>query len=664
LSIEKTEIDKIPWITVVILTLALGFVNPLVTVMQQSSVKYWFNIGITTCAEYTMPMSYAFLLFLVILMKIGVFKALKPSTLTYLYACLTTIAFPAYPDPIFVPPTYWADRYLSAQSMEYQPWFFAPEPEIAKQLLAGGVPIPWGAWLPSILWWWLVHALWAIFFLAIASIVRRLWVDIEKLPYPLVSVANEIIKITEDGSDSLKKRTFMSLLIGIITGIIFFAILFMILMFPWFPDIYGWRVNTCGFGATYVTTDSPLSSILALTLINKMPLYVAGMYLVPLSILFNGWFWWIVLAILVQVSYTMGYYTALSTMGGCGRVWCGDEGLIQGLPFIWGTFANLGVAFGILISYIYLTRGYIADTIRAAIRKGTLRDIENEESISYRTAYTMLLISIVALISAFMYASLGLLPALIVIFVTFFYQFLQVYFLNFVGFVMPSGFLNAHAFLKPIWPHAPEPRTMEWTVATDFVVMPAANSPGAGWGFPLLTMTMSHGLAGFTKTSARNVYKVVLFAAVLTPLIALVAFIWGDYTFGSTRLPGYGFTWSRTDRFTPEWAETNPSRNIWWPQALAGFIVAFVLNYMHTRFIWFPFEPIGFLLAVEWGSQLAGLWQPALMAWVLKTITIRVGGSKMYESLGRPIAAGFIIGYAVMAVIGAIIGVVRFFFPF
>jgi hypothetical protein len=41
-----------------------------------------------------------------------------------------------------------------------------------------------------------------------------------------------------------------------------------------------------------------------------------------------------------------------------------------------------------------------------------------------------------------------------------------------------------------------------------------------------------------------------------------------------------------------------------------------------------------------------------LAAWVLKTITLRVGGSKLYERTDVPAAIGFIIGIAVVTVIG------------
>jgi hypothetical protein len=53
-----------------------------------------------------------------------------------------------------------------------------------------------------------------------------------------------------------------------------------------------------------------------------------------------------------------------------------------------------------------------------------------------------------------------------------------------------------------------------------------------------------------------------------------------------------------------------------------------------------------------------------LAAWILKLVTLRVGGSKSYERLGVPVATGFLAGYAVAILIGGALSVVRFFIPF
>jgi len=52
------------------------------------------------------------------------------------------------------------------------------------------------------------------------------------------------------------------------------------------------------------------------------------------------------------------------------------------------------------------------------------------------------------------------------------------------------------------------------------------------------------------------------------------------------------------------------------------------------------------------------------VAWVLKTLTLRIGGSKAYEEIGSPIAGGVIAGCMAFILIGGLMGVTRFFVQF
>jgi hypothetical protein len=97
---------------------------------------------------------------------------------------------------------------------------------------------------------------------------------------------------------------------------------------------------------------------------------------------------------------------------------------------------------------------------------------------------------------------------------------------------------------------------------------------------------------------------------------------------------------------------------------LAGIIFAGILSFLHARFTWFPLEPIGFLLATDGHALIEGIWTMTLAAWILKTITLRVGGSKLYERTGIPVAIGFIIGLVIITIVGGAILFIRYFYPF
>lgn len=107
-----------------------------------------------------------------------------------------------------------------------------------------------------------------------------------------------------------------------------------------------------------------------------------------------------------------------------------------------------------------------------------------------------------------------------------------------------------------------------------------------------------------------------------------------------------------------------PGTEPWIPYFLLGFVITAMLSVLHSRFIWFPFEPIGFTLATSYSGLIFGIWSPMLIGWILKTITMRIGGSKLYEEWGLPIATGFIAGYMGVLIPGTIIAHIMFWQPF
>jgi len=101
------------------------------------------------------------------------------------------------------------------------------------------------------------------------------------------------------------------------------------------------------------------------------------------------------------------------------------------------------------------------------------------------------------------------------------------------------------------------------------------------------------------------------------------------------------------------------------PQLVAGFIIVTLLSWLHARFIWFPFEPMGFLLGfASYPAIRTGYWFSFFVAWVTKTLTLRIGGSKAYEEVGMPVAGGMLAGTMAVVFFGGILGIYRTFFPF
>ena len=58
------------------------------------------------------------------------------------------------------------------------------------------------------------------------------------------------------------------------------------------------------------------------------------------------------------------------------------------------------------------------------------------------------------------------------------------------------------------------------------------------------------------------------------------------------------------------------------------------------------------------------MWHAFLVAWVLKRLTLSIGGSRAYEEIGMPFISGVTAGYAITAFVFGLISVIRFFVPF
>jgi len=657
------------------LTLRFWIFTAVLTAVLVTASMWWvflqggqclLSLSLLSALTYFMPLVFISLSFMSTIAATSWFKGkINVHHMTYLYTILTSLSWVGIADVVFIPGSYWFSKAMFVETQNLTPWWFAPSQDIARQIIGGGLPVPWVEYLPSILWWWWLYALWALCMVGLTAILRHQWVDVEQVPFPQTMVAYELARSIEPKfRPRLRSREFI---IGGIIGAAFVILIFMTVNFPWFPDIYSWRTNTCSSGTTYISSDSPFAGILAFVGTSKNPLYVAIFYLAPLTILFNIWFWWLVLAALCQVAYAFGYYTNVPQSGGCGRIYgCPSGSIIYQQPFVWQVFANVGLQAGIIIGYLFVNRHYLADTIRTAMgSQSSLKDVERNEPFRYRTSLIMCISTMILVGISFMASGMSLASASVTVFITIFYGFCFTRTWGLSGFWASSGFYAAPAFYKWIWPTAPVPITQDWSLSMGFAILPASDDPYNGWNNALMTTMASSRLASLTNTSQKNVFRIAIFVLLITPIFASIAWLNMVYIWGLSRSPQFhGSFWNPVETFSATFVEPMPAVGVWWPQAIAGVITAIVLTYLHARFIWFPFEPIGMLIGLDpWGMLLC-LWQVAGVAWILKTLTLRIGGSKAYEEHGILVAGGLLVGYALAVLAVGLVGITRFFFPF
>lgn len=590
-------------------------------------------------------------------------KRINLVSLSYMYMAITTVAF--FSGIFRMPGDF--DLFIESrlsipvESSKYVPWLLAPPADVCKQLLLGHVPFPWDEWMPRILFWWIFVEMPIIFLISTTALLRRQWISIEKVPFPHVIYYNELLKDVVQ-TESKPTKLISPFLLAFIVGIIIQVPIYLAKMFPWFPDLYGTRTSCCET-VWYVTPDHPLASIAGISCAERNPVFAAIAYFIPLKVLFNSWFWYFVFLVVMQILYSMGYYTGITSKGGCGRTWCPPSFNIDP-PLQLFAFSNAGGIVGLTIFTLWLSRRHLIDTIKAALGLLPRREWEKEEPASYRTIWLLIILSFIATIAVYMSIGMSFVAALLIPISFFVIWFGNTRTQGLAGIWPGSPEIGHILYRLFLWPTAPEPMTSEFVIAQFMTRRMGSNVPDQGAGAALFAGFHNFKMADLTGVSNRTAFKITLLGAAIAPLMSFLAYLWCGYTFGLSNLgvtPSAGIQWWGAN---PDAYNTFPTPAEWRFHFIAGVIWIGALSILNARFIWFPFEPVGFIIATTYNASLSGIWTMFLAAWIAKELTFRIGGSRAYENVGIPAAVGLITGCIVSRVFFGALSIYRFFFPF
>jgi hypothetical protein len=139
----------------------------------------------------------------------------------------------------------------------------------------------------------------------------------------------------------------------------------------------------------------------------------------------------------------------------------------------------IGGVVAIVVMMLFYSRSYLADTIRAALRRGS--GLEKGEPFSYRTIYIIVAVSAIVLMIFMSIAGISLGPALAILVVGAFVNMLaNAYIFGHTGFM----YMNSRNVAWEHWPFyfvQPEPQsyTTDWIMSRTFMG-PGMNHPTQG----------------------------------------------------------------------------------------------------------------------------------------------------------------------------------------
>ena len=472
--------------------------------------------------------------------------------------------------------------------------------------------------------WIIPIATWSVFIfvvllimLCINIIIRRQWVENEKLSYPIIQLPLEMTSPNFFSNRMMWIGFTIVAIIDIVNGLHF--------LFPTIPQVFSKRYN--------VALSSPPFNAMGNLPFAMYPFVIGLGFLIPLDLSFSCWlfFWFWKLQLLLGEA--MGLRS------------------LPGFPYI--NSQAVGGYIGVTLIAIYTSRKHLLGICKQFFAaEKSLGD--SGETMSYRTTIIVLLGGALFLIIFCYQAGISITVTII---------FFILFFLISLGITRMRAELGAP--VHDIHYTGPE-EIMIWAVGTQ--KLGAANLTGLSF-FWFLTRThyshvMPHQLEGFKLSTSTGIsQKQVTFAMVLAAGVGILSAFWVllhiPYQMGAlTRIPfptvsAFGREpWSRLESWL-----TNPSPTNY-PETLflgIGILFTFFLMFMRMKFFWFPLYPAAYAVTNSWGIH--NIWFCLFLAWVVKLVILRFFGLKTHQK-ATPFFLGLILGEFTVGCLWTIVGII------
>jgi len=499
------------------------------------------------------------------------------------------------------------------------PSWLAPRDEGgAMKLFFEGLPegqhLPWQVWMVPLFWWLTLIGAIIVVSMSIAVILRKQWSEHEKLSYPLVTVAREMV----GGADEDR------LLPGFMRGRLFwvgFTVSFGIIGWnvlnyfwpgiPTIPVLGRWRI---------IHPDLPAVH-------NRINFLTIGIcYFAHPQILFSIWVFYLVFMLQAMVLNRVGF-----TIGGIEDQWSSYDAATSWLHY--------GAFFFLVLAMAWNAREHLRRVVSAAFALHQGGD-DSQEMVSYRRALWTTLLGLLYICFWFHRAGMG--PALVVLFVLG----TVVIHVGVARIVAASGLpyvrgpLSAQSFA--VYIVGAEGTTPAGFTALAFSYALIAN--GRGLFMPALVHSAK--LGELIAANKRKLCLAVLGGLGFGILVSVGFSILLGYSRGALNFQSGVFAYLSRSAFEYTLPKMqNPFPRSWVRISLFGLggAITAALTVLRMRLAWWPLHPIGFAISCTYLTRFGAL--SIFLAWLAKTLIVRMGGVEGYRK-SKPFFLGLLTGYA------------------
>lgn len=493
-------------------------------------------------------------------------------------------------------------------------------------------PIPWEVWIKPLLIWGILIILIFFGFLCLASILRRQWVNNEKLTFPLVQLPLEFVEAGK-GKGGFLNNYVMWVGFGIVALI--FALNGLHRIYPVVPNF---KLHQ---NLNQYFTERPFNAM-AYT-----PLYlsfaaIGFFYMLPVQLLFSLWFFFIFTRIQDIMAATMGFRVSTMPLYPT-RMYIG--------------YQVAGAYFALIVYFVYVSIPYLKKVFGRAFAGKSVDD--SNELMPHRVAVWGLLASLTGSVIWCYYAGITLWFAVIEI----------VVYVCVVAVIMArstaeGGLLMTETSFRPIdlyqmFGNKSHLGSQTLTTLSFMDAIFTRDQRGLILTGFLDSLKISDevGNDSMSRPYRKRKLLIVFSVAIIVALVCSAGIqLWLPYQHGANYMYGYAYKsnciWAFQDNAA---AVEGLSAKVGWTAPLffsIGVVVTIVLSVMRTLYWWWPFHPLAYALSASW--TMIVFWFPVLIAWLIKYPIMRYGGVRLYRKI-RPFFLGMIFGEFSMAVIWTLI---------
>lgn len=521
-------------------------------------------------------------------------------------------------------------RYMAARIREWQesfipllPSWFGPTDWAAIEAFYVGLsPVPWGAWsIPLLAWCSFLVAL-VVCSVCLVLLLQRQWITHERLSFPLAQIPLELVSESAQAGGHRPRLPASSLFwAGLLPSLGLTSLNTLARHYPVVPAIPLGPVALMQWRQV-----GPMAGLGEIDLV-LWPWLIGVAFLVPKELSFSCWFFWLVRVGLTVIGIAMGS-TARRP-----ELWWSTE-------FPASVYQGIGALFAIGAWSVWAARHHLAHVLRVAFSRRSGHD-DAAEPLPYRWVLVGLVCSFAWLVCFCFLAGSRVWFGVVLI------SLILAYYMTWarlraetgLGF-LPFPFFPHEIIVVPFGSKIFRPREFVTLIAPHWAYF-------AGGG--TLEVIPGNALQAMKIADSASINKrKLLLASAIGFLVILPLGVWvtlsGIYHYGFYSLQAgqdqailHWYSWYAHDYIThPRNPDLKGTAAVG-----AGAAVAVFLGLMRLRFLWWPFHPIGYLAAFTWGMHL--YYMPFFVGWLVKTLTVRYGGLRLYRKL-VPAAIGLVIG--------------------